>query len=315
MPRRVIRGALLCLLSAVGALAAFSPAAFAAGAPVITTGEPSEMNLTSGVLNGTINPNGSSTSYTIEYGKTKLYGKTTPKFTVSGSGETPVPFATEIFGLEAMSTYHYRVVATNASGTTTSSDALFETMIDWKVEGTRVTELPAAVKFQDNYKGLAGEGGGIELQGETLGNWVRIYCGQSSSVSGILGAEVAGTTFNNGCVTQINGVKNASCTPKAGIALPLDGAFAVSKTFTLELSSECPIGSKLPFKNGGLRVPSFAAGLPEATEQKMELWGTTYFSNQGSHPWLLFFSSEAGSKGTGVWKLTGADAGKKFGIG
>lgn len=312
MRRRILRSGLIGLLGAVGALAVFSSAAFAAGAPVITTGELKEFDLTSGVITGNINPDGSSTSYTIEYGKTKLYGKTTVKATLSGSGEAPVPFAAEIFGLEGMTTYHYRVVATNASGTTTSSDMLFETLIDWKVEGKRATELPA-VKFQDNYKGLAGEGGYVELQGEILGKGVRYYCTQSSVISGTLGLEIAGTTFKEGCVTEINGVKDANCAPKNGISLPLNGEFAVAERFEIQAAAPtaCILGESVVLRNGGLRVPSFDSELPEATEQTLGLWGTTYFSG---HPWLLVYSSSrAGNKN--AWKLTGANAGKKFGIG
>jgi hypothetical protein len=298
---------MLLLGSALGVLAIYSPAAFAAGAPIVTTGTPEfSSSLTTAELKGTVDPNGGTgTTYKVEYGKTKLYGKTTPSLAISGTGA--VPFRIELPGVEEMSTYHFRVSATNNLGTTVTSDALFETLISWKVEGKRISELPSPVSFEDNYKGKAGEGGHVEFRGTVGGVYVRVYCRQSTSAHGILGVEYTGLVFNNGCFTQLNGTKSAPCQPLSGITLNLDRAFAQTSTITVPMSEECAIGEKLTFSNGGFSPP---IGLAESTAADTTFYGMTY--GVGGL-WETAYSM-SGTASPGSWKLIGADAGKKFGI-
>jgi hypothetical protein len=209
-----------------------------------------------------------------------------------------------------MNTYHYRISATNSSGTTLSSDATFETAhVDWEVEGSPVTGLPSTVKFQDNYKGNANEGGYIELSGSVLGLYGRFYCKQSSSVSGELGLEITGMTFNNGCFGSINGVVNAACKP-TGITAPLTGDFAQAGTITVKSTEECPIGEKLTFKNGGFGVEPEEG---EKTTYAPFITGTTWMNGEAARPWFIGYSpARVGT--TSGWQLSGADAGKKFGV-
>ena len=79
-------------------------------------------------LNGSFDPNGEATSYYFEYGLTESYGTTvpaSPKSGGSGSGNTP---GTEtIAGLTPGTTYHFRIVAQNAVGTTPGQDLTFST--------------------------------------------------------------------------------------------------------------------------------------------------------------------------------------------
>lgn len=98
-----------------------APASAAASPPSATTGAPSGLGSSGGTLTGTVNPNGQSTTYYFEYGPTTTYGTQTSPGGV-GSGSTPVAVHTEIFGLTPNTTYHYRLVATNASGTTDGAD-------------------------------------------------------------------------------------------------------------------------------------------------------------------------------------------------
>ncbi|HEX5375206.1 MAG TPA: hypothetical protein VFW48_03520, partial [Solirubrobacterales bacterium] len=79
-------------------------------------------------LNATVNPKGLATSYRFEYGPTTAYGASVPVPDGSaGSGFANVEKANSVSGLTASTTYHFRIVASNAEGTTFGSDLTFTT--------------------------------------------------------------------------------------------------------------------------------------------------------------------------------------------
>jgi hypothetical protein len=97
-------------------------------APAAVTGAASSIGLTSAKLNGTVTPNGQATSWYFEYGTSTSYGtKTSAKS--AGSGTSAVKVATSLTGLRRTTTYHYRLVAVNASGTTVGGDRSFSTSL------------------------------------------------------------------------------------------------------------------------------------------------------------------------------------------
>jgi hypothetical protein len=306
MSRRTIRRAMLLLGSALGVLAIYSPAAFAAGPPVVTAGTPGLTSLGIAKLEGTIDPNGSSTTYKVEYGKTKLYGQKTQTFTIA-SGTGAVPFSINLPGIEQMSTYHFRVSATNGSGTTNTSDALFESLSSWKVEGKRVTELAAPADFEDAYKSGVSEGH-IEFRGTLSNKAVRIYCKQSTGIHGTLGAAYSGMVFNNGCFFQDEGKKLEACKPLNGVTLNVNGGFGQTSAINISLGEECAFGENVTFANGGFIVP---LPLPEVTAMDDVFFGFTYANGTANVFETAFSTSNNGAPNS--WKLTGANAGKKFG--
>ena len=95
-------------------------------APTITTGTATSMAYTSATLNGTVNPNNSSTTYDFEYGKTTDYGSTTTSID-AGSGVDNVSVSADIDGLTANTTYHYRLRSENDFGITYGADKTFNT--------------------------------------------------------------------------------------------------------------------------------------------------------------------------------------------
>jgi hypothetical protein len=97
-----------------------------AAAPSATTGAPTRITQVSARLNGTIKPGGQPTSYSFQYGPTTDYGTSTPA-TDAGAGTTSVHASADLTGLQAGATYHYRVVATNPSGTTPGQDVTLTT--------------------------------------------------------------------------------------------------------------------------------------------------------------------------------------------
>src|SRR4051812_23744451 len=86
--------------------------------PSATTGDPGTITMTDAVVNGTVNPNSVATSYHFEYGTTSDYGTSTPS-TDAGSGFADVAVTASLAGLTPATTYHYRLVAGSARGTTT----------------------------------------------------------------------------------------------------------------------------------------------------------------------------------------------------
>jgi hypothetical protein len=109
------------------------PAGFALGAtsatptqPTATTGAPSGVTPTAATLNGTVNPNGLSTTYQFEFGPTVAYGLSTPPAS-AGAGTGVVAVNRTITGLAPSTTYHYRLSATNSKGTVNGADGTFTT--------------------------------------------------------------------------------------------------------------------------------------------------------------------------------------------
>ena len=107
------------------ALLALPAAALAAGPPTATTGAATGVTRSTATLNGTVDANGSPTSYHFEYGTTTAYGLSSPGGDASGDGDTPV--AVPISALSAGTTYHYRLVAANGDGAVEGADRTFRT--------------------------------------------------------------------------------------------------------------------------------------------------------------------------------------------
>jgi hypothetical protein len=98
-----------------------------ASVPAATTGGANTITQTTAKLNGTVKPNGENTTYHFEYGTTTAYGTNSPEAgpVAAGAGNTNV--SADIGGLASGSTYHYRLVATNPSGSIPGKDRTFKT--------------------------------------------------------------------------------------------------------------------------------------------------------------------------------------------
>ncbi len=94
--------------------------------PTVTTSAASGVGLAAATLNGTVNPNGDSTTASFQYGATSSYGSTTASQSI-GSGTTAMAVSAAISGLTCSHVYHYRAVGTNADGTGYGPDMTFAT--------------------------------------------------------------------------------------------------------------------------------------------------------------------------------------------
>jgi hypothetical protein len=99
--------------------------------PTIQNESVSALTQTSATLDALINPNNQETTYHFEYGLTSAYGTVLPAPDAGiGSAYGNLAVGAELSGLQAGTTYHFRVVATNASsppGGTPGPDQTFTT--------------------------------------------------------------------------------------------------------------------------------------------------------------------------------------------
>jgi alpha-tubulin suppressor-like RCC1 family protein len=79
----------------------------------------------SGTMNGIVNANANSTTVTFEYGLTTSYGSTATASQSPLNGDADTAVSATLTGLVSGNTYHYRVKAVNALGTTYGVDMTF----------------------------------------------------------------------------------------------------------------------------------------------------------------------------------------------
>jgi hypothetical protein len=99
--------------------------------PAVTTEGPSNVTAEDATFNGELNPEGMPTTYHFEIGWTTAYGLTLP---ATGSADGGSGWSSEqvwsqpnTWSIQPNTTYHYRLVATNAAGTTYGADVSFTT--------------------------------------------------------------------------------------------------------------------------------------------------------------------------------------------
>lgn len=123
MKRRLTMLAAVALVAAALAVAAV---AAAASSPTVATGAHSSVTDTSAVLHGSVNPNGSATTYYFQWGLTSAYGVQSVARS-AGHGTKTVSVSTGATALIPGTAYHYRLVATNAAGASIGADRTFKT--------------------------------------------------------------------------------------------------------------------------------------------------------------------------------------------
>jgi hypothetical protein len=81
---------------------------------------------TAATLRARVDPNGQATTYRFEYGLTASFGQQTEQLD-AGAATTGREVRSRVVGLQAGRQYHFRVVATNATGTTNGARRTFTT--------------------------------------------------------------------------------------------------------------------------------------------------------------------------------------------
>lgn len=190
-------------------------------APLISGVYSSSLTETSADIQAEINPAGSDTHYQIEYGPTESYGSTTPSPEVDvGSGESPQSVDVPLRELVPHTTYHFRVVAHNMWGTTTSEDQTFnffpsQCPNETLRQQTNSSFLPDCRAYEIVSPGDAGN---VNLEpfaapaAPYSDNRVAFY-GKAGAVSGtdptngLYGSTYVATRTNTGWITKYTGLR------------------------------------------------------------------------------------------------------------
>ncbi|EFC80515.1 fibronectin type III domain protein [Parafrankia sp. EUN1f] len=112
-----------------GVLSAIALSPAISGVPGLSSLSASDITASSAQLNAVIAPKNGTTSYHFEYGTTASYGSRVPASSdrwVSGT-RSNATVAETVSGLSPSTTYHYRLVASNGSGSASSGDQTFTT--------------------------------------------------------------------------------------------------------------------------------------------------------------------------------------------
>ena len=116
--------------------------------PGVVTDAATSLTQSAVVLNGTVNPDGRPVETCLfEYGTSTSYGSVAACAHLPGSGATPLPVSASITGLRTNTTYHFRIVASNAAATSRGADQTFTTQSPSHEEANlpmTIVEPPAA---------------------------------------------------------------------------------------------------------------------------------------------------------------------------
>ena len=128
-------------------------------APAVTSTSYRDVSSRSVRLITTVDPNRQETTVRFEYGRTTSYGSASDRVNV-GTGDSRVPASIELDGLRPNTLYHFRAVATNATGSTRSVDRSFRTTRE--PTGIRIALTPSRVVW----------GAGLTVVGRVAGSAV-----------------------------------------------------------------------------------------------------------------------------------------------
>jgi hypothetical protein len=110
--------------------------ALAASAPTVDFEFSESVGVSTATLGAEINPQEAATSYRFEYGTSSSYGTSAPlPHAAIGAGASDVKVTLPLAGLQAGTSYHYRVLATNAEGVTDGPDHVLKTFPPEAAEG------------------------------------------------------------------------------------------------------------------------------------------------------------------------------------
>jgi len=95
--------------------------------PLVQTAPATAIASASAILIGRVNPNGLSTTITLEYGTSTSYGSSVTPAQSPASGTAPVEVSASLASLTPGITYHYRIKAVNSAGTSYGTNMVFVT--------------------------------------------------------------------------------------------------------------------------------------------------------------------------------------------
>ena len=255
------------------------------GAPAVTTDAASSVTPTSARLNGTITPNGQATSWYFDYGTTTSYGTRTPvRNAGSGTGATRVNAS--LTRLRTGVTYHYRLVATNASGTTVGRNRTFSTALQPVVRTDAARDATAttatltgsvdprtrATSWWFEYGTTTGYGSQTASRSAGSGSAARAV---SAGISGLR----PGTTYHYRLVAR----NDAGTTRGANASFTTVGVTLTTPALQVVYGRGVLLSGLVPTRRAGETVTVFAQPLGEGSPRSV---ATVLTAADGSWRWL-----------------------------
>jgi hypothetical protein len=233
--------------------------ALAAGRASVSTGPARAVSYASAVLTGTIDPNGSDTSYYFQYGPTRAYGLQSA-IADAGSGIRGVDVSVPISGLQPITQYHYRLVAVNAAGAQVGADHTFLTT---KVPlSLQILVAPNPVLF----------GGTVLVQGTLSG---------TGNANRPVVLQASGFPFAAGFATVGN---PELTTATGGFDFPVLG-LTTNTQFRVVTSTTPPVASPVATASVAVRVSSHVGRTHRAHFAR--IYGTVTPAEDGMHVGIL----------------------------
>jgi len=209
------------------------------------TGGASQVSATAVSVFGTLDAEGLETHYRFEYGASTAYGASVPVPEASAAaGSATQDVEQTIADLTPGATYHYRLIATNSSGTTAGEDATFEVV-------QRAPELRAPANRTIAPGAVVGVAGTLEPGGRP---------GQSVSLTNSKGAAVPVTVMHWETAGLI--LRFPPSTPPGSYQLTAADQAGTGKPLALAVSAPTDAAQTLdPIGNGS--APSLPRGVAE----------------------------------------------------
>jgi hypothetical protein len=269
------------------------------GPPSASTDAPSSITPTTAKLNGTVTPNGLSTTWYIEYGTTTSYGtKTSAKS--AGSGSSGVKESVSVTHLKTATTYHYRIVASNSAGTTRGADRAFS------------TSLPPGVQTgaaQSVGVGTATLTGSVDPRGRSTTWWFEY--GTTASYGSKTSTQSAGSS--SGAKSISAAIKSLAASTvyhfrlvaksDAGTSVASDGTFQTSGVTLTLPRRDLVYGGRITLSG---MVPTHAAG--EAVTVFSQPYGSASFQSiavvlsGAGGSWAYLAKPRIGTSYRAVWQ-------------
>jgi DNA-binding beta-propeller fold protein YncE len=176
--------------------------AFLPAAPSVVTGGASSVSGSGASLSATVNPNGGDVGECrFEYGTSEGYGSSVACSSLPGSGSSPVAVSASVTGLAANTGYHYRIVASNAGGTSRGADQTFTTL-----------PMPTVTKLKPATGGVTG-GTTVTITGTHLNGATAVKFGSTNARSFLV---KSATSITAVAPTEVAGVVDVTVTTAAG---------------------------------------------------------------------------------------------------
>ncbi len=238
--------------------------------PSVVTGLASSVGPTSATLEATVNPNGEEvTECKFEWGTTVSYENSLPCSSSPGAGEAPVEVSASLSGLTTGQHYHFRISATNITGTAHGNDREFTPELGVAPTVTKISAKKGPASGGTSVV-ITGTGfgapftvdfGSVQATTTTLNSPTSITVLAPPNTSGTVPVTVTTSTGgtsapNSKAEFKYENPKVTSVTPAHG---PLAGGTSVTVTGSgFALGS----GTKLLFKT----TPGTAVSCPSSSE-------------------------------------------------